>query len=95
MRSFASIAPRSAAPQNERGPGSNTRNAAHDLEQQPTPRLDWSFRDIASARTLPKLSFSSHSRPAMQRKLVTQRSRPLMLPVAQLARIAADSLRER
>ncbi|MFL6305884.1 MAG: DUF4157 domain-containing protein [Candidatus Sulfotelmatobacter sp.] len=70
MRSFASIAQRSAAPQNERDPDSNTKNATHDLEQQLTPRLDWSFRDIASGRTLPKLSFSSLSRPAMQRKLL-------------------------
>ena len=70
MRSFASIAQRSAPPHTERGPDSNTKNATLDLERQPTPRLDWSFRDIASGRTLPRLSFSSLSRPAMQRKLV-------------------------
>lgn len=70
MKTFASVAPRSAAPQNERGPDANTKNATRDLDRQPTPRLDWSFRNIASSDNLPDLSFSSLSRPAIQRKLV-------------------------
>lgn len=70
MRTFASVAPRSPAPQNERGPDSGAKSATQDSERQPTPRLDWSFSNITPGPFLPRISFSSLSRPTIQCKLV-------------------------